>query len=204
MIRSTMPADTRKNLEFTKQVLARFAFLKKHGFAVAEIIEPTFVRYESPTAFVNIFHGRGSYEIGAQVGQRKDNLEFSIIDLVRFLKPEDFFASHLFAATTTELVQKGVSELAMRFELYEIPALIEDAGFLTRLQDATAKWSEQYSKEIRLAHIRPKAEAAFKRRDFDQVISLYEQVSEDLTNTELRKLEYARKQVTKKTTPKEL
>ena len=54
---------------------------------------------------------------------------------------------------------------------------------------------QKESKEYRLSDIRSKAESAWYRKDYEQVASLYESIQDDLTSLELRRLEYARKQL---------
>src|SRR6266508_1197859 len=60
----------RESLGFAPAATQAFSFLvERLGFRLAKQ-EPTFVRYESKSVFVNIYHGRSSYEIGVEVGPR--------------------------------------------------------------------------------------------------------------------------------------
>jgi hypothetical protein len=52
---------------FQEAVLDGFGFLRAYGLKAVEK-NPTFVRFESKKVFVNVFHGRGSYEICIEVG----------------------------------------------------------------------------------------------------------------------------------------
>ena len=71
MIR-TRPGPERFRLGFSEAVQSAFGFLQQdYGFRCVEA-GPTFVRYESDLAFVNLYHGRASYELGFEVGRRPD------------------------------------------------------------------------------------------------------------------------------------
>ena len=50
-------------------------------------------------------------------------------------------------------------------------------------------------KEARLSEIRSKAEVAFREKDYSTAINLYESIQENLTPVELRKIDYAKKQL---------
>lgn len=57
--------------EFAIEVLYHFHFLiNDYKFKRLEA-NRTFVRYESKYIFVNIYHGRRSYELGVEIGQRE-------------------------------------------------------------------------------------------------------------------------------------
>lgn len=67
------PGTDRSKLGFKEAVSANFKFLRKFGFHRARA-EATFIRYETvrfltkKKLFVNVYHGRGSYEMGVQIG----------------------------------------------------------------------------------------------------------------------------------------
>lgn len=61
------PSPERGKLGFRESALASFRFLVDLGFRPVEE-ELTLVRYESPTVFVNIYHGRASFELGVEIG----------------------------------------------------------------------------------------------------------------------------------------
>lgn len=53
----------RAELRFASEVTSAFRFLESEYGMTLMTAEPTLVRYEGPAAFVNVFHGRGSYEL---------------------------------------------------------------------------------------------------------------------------------------------
>jgi len=61
------PEVNRRQLGFEEPVLSNFDFLRSHGLKLVESA-PTLVRFESREVFVNLYHGRASYEIGVEIG----------------------------------------------------------------------------------------------------------------------------------------
>lgn len=70
------PGPGRERLGFEAAVVENFAFLKEAGFECVRR-ECTFVRYESKRVFVNVYHGRGSFELGVE-GNRRYWHEFNL------------------------------------------------------------------------------------------------------------------------------
>jgi hypothetical protein len=68
---------------FKDAVLSNFEFLHTYGLKPVEE-DVTFVRYESDAAFVNVYHGRGSFEIGVEIG-RLDRAEKYGLDYIVLL-----------------------------------------------------------------------------------------------------------------------
>src|SRR5260370_23757025 len=58
----------RSALGFSQAAASAFRFLEERfGFRITER-QPTRLRYENRTTFVNLYHGRLSYELGFEVG----------------------------------------------------------------------------------------------------------------------------------------
>ena len=58
----------REGLGFADAVRRHFGFLASRGYRPVLVLS-TLVRYERPPLFVNVFHGRVSYELGLEVGR---------------------------------------------------------------------------------------------------------------------------------------
>jgi hypothetical protein len=100
----------RAKLGFAKSVLQAFSFLAEFGYSVARA-EPTFVRYEYGTRFVNVFHGRRSYALGVEFGDTAiDSEAYSLKEIRLALEGRGGWPS-LFA-TTASVVETCAKELA--------------------------------------------------------------------------------------------
>ena len=71
----------RMQLGFSLEVLSAFQFLTQdYGFKCVKN-DVTFVRYESESTFVNIYHGRRSYELGVEIGKLEKYWTFQRIGI---------------------------------------------------------------------------------------------------------------------------
>src|SRR5687767_11892121 len=106
------PGMDRWRLGFKEAVLANFGFLQQIGFKpVTEDV--TFVRYESKTVFVNVYHGRASFEIGVEVGRVGNHTFYVLEQIVLWAgkdawRAEGFGRSVMFQVSNREGVQKFV------------------------------------------------------------------------------------------------
>jgi hypothetical protein len=94
-------------LHFADEV-KHLVFLEAMDFHCVEA-GPTFVRYESPTMSINVYHGRHSYEIDLElesVGVQTESYSFSAI--VRLLDPKRGESYRKPASHTAEGVASAV------------------------------------------------------------------------------------------------
>jgi hypothetical protein len=193
----TIPRSDRTQLGFTEAVLAAFDFLtNQYGFRVKRI-EPTFVRYESPLVFVNIYHGRASYELGVQIGRLADDLSqeesaFSLADILDLNGAQDETCHALLQASTPETINKSVPLLASQIRRHAAPVLRGDPDVLAQLADVQSKKSDQLAKKWKLEDIRKEAQDAWHQKNYARVAELFDSIMEELTPAEAKKLDYAR------------
>lgn len=186
----------RARLGFEQAVRSRFEFLETHyGMRVVQS-EPTLVRYESEALFVNVYHGRSSYELAFEVGRKSndDELErpFRPDDFIRLSDPEQAKALRYFAATTFEEVERGVERLAADFR-GKAERAFTNADLFETMKRARLAAASEYADDVHERQTRPKAEAAFRRGDFAKAARLYESFESRLAPSERRKLEISRR-----------
>lgn len=200
MLRSESPVE-RASLGFLEAATSEFMFLVEEFAFSCVKRDVTFVRYESKNVFVNIYHGRSSFELNVEIGERSlsENTRersFAIGDILYVTKPEVAERYYPYQVTTPESVKKFVKELAKLVKEYATPALSGDhacfektaAVQLRRSQDLLLGWD--------LQRVRREVDTAWHEKDFPRVVAIYEPVKEHLTPAEMKKLEYARKKVT--------
>lgn len=193
----TEPSLDRSSLGFTEEVLSAFNFLiEEYGFRCVKA-EPTFVRYESPRVFVNIYHGRSSYELGVEIGQlagaTNQEEPFSISEVIELAGAQEETGYTFFQASTAERIRRFVPKLAEYVRKYAAAALIGDPITYDALREIQWRRSEMYLKEMRLSQIRPEADRAWRAKDYVRLVKLYSSIQESLTPSERKRLEYARK-----------
>lgn len=194
--RSSKDLAFRVSLGFEGVVRTEFAFLEtEHNMHVVES-QPTLVRYESATIFVNIYHGRSSYELVFEVG-RNDRSEdrqtpFLPCDFIGLTDPEAAKTHRYFAATSPGEVERGLRQLASMF-LINAEEVLKNPVLFDQLAGRRAKAIREFFDDMHERQTRPKAEDAFRRRDYKAAAALYGSMERRLTPTERRKLEMARK-----------
>lgn len=194
----TTPSPDRNNLGFTDAVLSAFDFLiGKYNFRLVKA-EPTFVRYESPNVFVNIYHGRSSYELGVEVGQMtkapsQAEGHFSIGDIIDLTGAQEKTDYAFFQASNADKVKKYVPKLASLVEKYAGFALEGDTTVFRQLAAKVLEKSNKLIKEWNISDVREKADRAWREKNYAKVAELYAPIQEELTPAEAKKLAYAKK-----------
>jgi hypothetical protein len=188
------PSPERAKLGFKDAVLSSFKFLTGFGFRPVKE-KTTFVRYESPAAFVNVYHGRASFELGVVVGRLTEpNEKVTLYDMVARAgaeKTEGFGQHVMFQVSSREGVEEFVRKLARLVERYGSLFLKADANAYRAVQEIRSHAAGEYEKQVHLRDLRRKAEAAWHAKDYRQVVELYGPVREELTEVEAKKLAYA-------------
>lgn len=193
------PGKDRWKLGFKEAVLANFEFLRSSGFKpVTEDV--TLIRYESKAAFVIIYHGRGSFEIGAEIGRLDRPQKYGLDYIVSWAgkeawEAEGFGRSTLFQVSNKEGVQNIVPKVARLVQKYGQPFLQGDAAFYDELERANERASVKFQREQIIGQIRKEAETAWAAKDFARVAELFQPLREELAEIDRKKLEYAEKRL---------
>jgi hypothetical protein len=193
-----MPTPERQSLRLAETVEENFSFLAAHGLKRVQS-GPTFVRFESRRAYVNVYHGRRSFELGLEVGPIEakgvEEAPFSMSEIVRLLEPEKADGHRNFATHTADGVHEGVRRLASLFRGYVEAGLLSDPGLFGRLERQRAAWSQSFARNVNLTQARRKLDAAWHARDYAKVVEPLEPLRADLTPSELKKLALAKKRL---------
>ena len=195
------PAADRWKLEFKEAVLANFDYLRPYGLECVES-DVTYVRYDSPKVFVNVYHGRGSYELNVEIGRHDGPYKDSSHNLDAVLgwkrAPEQkllFRETTLFHSDTREGVQAMVPKMAALFRKYADPLLRADEEAFKSFDEYCTIGSLRLGEHYRAGTTRWKADMAWQRKDWQQVVQLYESIGDDLSQIEAAELAYAKEQL---------
>jgi hypothetical protein len=191
------PNADRILLGFTDLVLSNFAFLTDFGLRPVQK-DMTFVRYESTQVFLNVYHGRASFELGVEVGRLAEPNEkitrYEIVAFAQAEKTEGLGQHVMFQVSSREGVQEFVPKLARLIKTYGTPFLRGDVGAYSKVYRARTDAALEYEKQVHLRQVRKKAEDSWHAKDYARVAELYGSVRKDLTEVEFKKLSYAEKQ----------
>jgi hypothetical protein len=192
------PDCDRNQLGFISEVISTFKFLSTDYDLICVKVDPTFVRYESRSIFVNIYHGRRSSELDVEIGKLEKTPGIQenwytigeVMDLMGVRKKLGFT---FFQASTRERVQMLVPKLAEYVREYARPIFEGNLSIFESLHNLRSKKSEEYIKEMYLSQIREEAENAWHEKNYAKLVELYSSMKDDLTSVEVKKLQYAQK-----------
>jgi hypothetical protein len=186
----------RMSLGFAREAEEAFRFLSDYGFRLHDR-DVTILRYASERVFVNVYHGRSSYEIGLEIAlvspTDDEAAGYSLSELVRLKSPEEAERFRSFTATTPNEVKVGVQELAKQLVAYGGQALKGDPQVFETLAQQRRAWSSTFAADVAYRQVSPRAAEAFRQHDYRKAAELHESIEGKLTKAELKKLEYAKK-----------
>jgi hypothetical protein len=187
----------RASLGFVEEAKKAFAFLiAEFGFHVAPS-EVTIVRYRSTEVFVNIYHGRMSYELRLEIGRLDEPSEvknpFYMSDLISVEDEEGGRRYRAYQTNQVELVPRGLALMAADLRRYSSRALRGDPLYYAQLQAARERAARRFGREITVSQTRQQAETAWQEKDYSKVASLYDEISGYLSPAERKRRDYARR-----------
>ncbi|MBI3867401.1 MAG: hypothetical protein HY299_02635 [Verrucomicrobia bacterium] len=177
---------------FAEEVKTQFSFLETSGFRCVRS-EATFVRFESPTAGVNVYHGRQSFEIGLEIESASSPTDnYSLSEVLRLVDRKRGERYRNYATHTMQGVAEGVRKLAELFQ--HCIGILNDKELFLHLRLQRKELAKDYALETQLEQARRKAEAAWRTKDYAAVVEALKPSRAALTETEVAKLEFAEKQ----------
>lgn len=180
--------------EFVEIVKAEFSFLEGSGFRCVSG-DPQLVHYRSENAFVTVRWDDRSGELNAIIGllpsTGRAQDEFSLLDVLGL---EGVPLSKRKPAQVTEKTRLHhfVAQLAYDLRKHARLALTGDRMYFRRLEAFRATEADAFMRGMKLRRVRSEAETAWHNREFGKVVCLYSSIADDLTDSEARKLEYAK------------
>ena len=176
------------NFNFEESARKSFAFLLKMGFQEIDAL-PTLVRFRKNFIEVDVYHGRKSFEIGA--GITAYGIRYSISEIIRSVAPEVEKGFRYKAVTQPEGVAAALDEIGSLIRRFGRAAFDGDPIFFYRLLHQRQLWAEEYALDVLARQLRPKAEIAFRQKDYSKAANLYSRIKERLSPAEIKKLDFA-------------
>lgn len=183
------------SLGLEEAVLVEFRFLKsQYDFAQTEA-DSTCVCYESDRVSVTIRLDRKSFELKVTVERKETGERFSVWEIARLQGAPDITATTMLQASTRDRVEKLVPELSRVLQLYGDNVLRGDFRTFLLLRQQQVDETNRFLREGRLQWIRGQIPELWQRRDYKKVVELLEEAGEQLSPSELAKLDYARRRL---------
>ena len=193
----TAPGPERARLGFADAASAQFAFLLRLGFRLVELTD-TIARYESDRRVVRVFHGRGSFELGVEVGRwievdgESREQVFPLRDVIA-LRSDPGQAEYAgTTATTAEVVRRILRQLAAWTREFAGELLDDGDELFDRLSEDNAARGQAEQDKQRARRLRERADDAWRRKDFGTVVTAYGEIDRELGTVQLRASERGR------------
>jgi hypothetical protein len=73
--------------------------------------------------------------------------------------------------------------------------MLDSTDVFERLRVQRQAWTRDFAREVNLYQARRKLDAAWHDKNYAKIVELLEPICEELTSIELKKLDYAKKQI---------
>lgn len=176
-------------LGFVGLALSAFAFLLRKGFEVV-LREPTRLVFESSAVFVNIYHGRSSYQVGLEIGRLGDpRQKYSLHEILAALAPSEVDKARC-QTTDPEVLERCLSSIADVVDRTCGSLLAGDVVAFEDLRVAVAPRRKAVTLEAQFGAIVDRADRAWEAKDFRRAKELYQKAEAALDGARRRRLEY--------------
>lgn len=176
-------------LGFIDLALRAFAFLLRIGFEVVRR-EPTRVVFESPTVFVNVYHGRSSYQVGLEIGSLADaRHKYSLYEVLAALAPSEVEKASC-QTTDPELLERCLSSVADVVGRTCGSLLAGNVDAFEDLRVAVAPRRKAVTLQAEFGAILDRADRAWEAKDLHRAKELYQRAETALDGTRRRRLKY--------------
>jgi len=165
-----------------------FDFLLRLGFAVVRR-EETLVRFESDTVFVNVYHGRSSYQVGLELGRIREDDLYSLHEVLSAVAPADLQRARC-QTSDPVVLERCLAAIAETVERNCQPLLVGGASAFEDLRSVVSPKRQAATVQAQFGAIIDEADRTWDRKDFGQAAELYEKASPGLDETRRRRLGY--------------
>lgn len=190
------PPSARSQLGFVTTALEKFMFLQTLGFTPS-IDGDTYVRYEGSRHFIDIYHGRRSYELGVEITMKSDpEVQYQLSTALEVMKlPNRHYNTSgcRYTAQTMQAVREGLELLARDLSLCIENGMLERPDLAASLKRLHIRNEKDYWQALEVEQARSRLDALWKQKAYSQIVPLLESIEKYLTRSERAKLEYAKR-----------
>jgi hypothetical protein len=180
--------DERDRAGFVGSAVEAFGFLGAYGFHLADQ-SLTHLRYESPSSFLTVYHGRSSYQVGLELGLLDRDEKFSLHELLSVFAPGEVELAR-FQTREPNALAEHLSRLAGVVAGSLEPLLQGDPSAFERLRSQVAVSRTAVTLRAQYGAVIDRADEAWEAKDMDLAESLYEKSRPALDGSRIRRLEY--------------
>jgi len=190
-----------KQVDFAGTVKQTFSFLiQDYGMECTAERKNSFIKvcYASKDVFLYVHFDTYSYELGLEVGLlsvgSKESCFYSLAEVLEVVLGKDHEYTTFCQSSTKDGVEEYIKHFSEIVKNHYEPALQNRKDFFECLALAKSASAELSMRNLRLQDVRKEAAEAWDNKDYSRLVELYEPIRSELTNAELKKLDYALKQ----------
>lgn len=174
-----------------------FSFLLDCGFSLSgDSLEK--VCFQSSESMVCIVWDERSGELEVYLRSLRgapDEKPYSLRDILALESRSLSEAREPFQVSDQERLRPFIRQLAEDVSKYASKALMGDRLYYKRLSEYRSRQARSFMDNMRLRQTRARADEAWRRRNYEQVIEQYESMREHLSGAELKRLEIAKERM---------
>jgi hypothetical protein len=178
----------RENLNFAEEAKTIFSFLEGMGLILINSSD-TLVEYSNNSLSVVLYHGRQSYEIGCEIVNQ--GVVYYISEIITIYDVDLGSKYRDAVASTPEDVRRGLIRLRDIFIKYALNAVRGDHETFSNLANQRRIWAKDLELKTKISSIKPRADEAFRLRNYAEASELYNQIRDNLTPSESIKADLA-------------
>jgi len=194
--------SSRRDLGFIRAVTEHFEFLvTDYGYVLTECSD-TVVRYRSDLMHVSIYHERLSYEIEFRIGcvdspgriDLRSNATYGLHEIFKAMIP-GYEGEGFYQSSNRSGVAECISYIAANLKEHCADLLMGSAEAIRRVKMMRGKLARETTYQYTIAPTKNKAQGAWERKDYEEVIRLYKSIETELTALEGKRLDFACKRI---------
>jgi len=181
-------ADKKGRLGFADLTLKTFAFLVKMQFRIVKRTE-TFVRFENDVVFINVYHGRSSYQVGLEIGRIGLSELYSFYEVLSFVAPDEIEKAR-FQALTYDVLEQCLSKIAATVDQQCRNLLSGDDDDFQALRLTALNLRKKTTLQAQFGGKINGADKAWEAKEYVKAAELYKAAEPALDKTRRRRLIY--------------
>jgi len=184
------------DFNFSEKVRNNFDFLCSQYYFSCVAEEPYCVRYESSIVYILIcFDCARSYELDVSFGLLSDEKQpsYSIIELLCYYDEKKFERLCLPQISTPKALDRCLIEFSEQFISFGQKILAGNINEFKDLEKYRDEKSNKYAVDLKMCQVRSDLQFAWKNHNYIKIIELLDPVTEYLSESENKKLAYAKK-----------
>jgi hypothetical protein len=188
-----------KNM-FSKNVESAFSVLiANYDFSIVESYDG-YARLDSPFVSIDVTYDfRKSFEVGIEFyelrdGVRHPTIPYNLGEVFREHSVPDAHKASFFQNSNEDQVLVFLREAATRLVQYCEPCLRGEPKTFTALAQRRSIEAREYTRKMQIESARVRAEEAWRKKNYQGFIAVYQGLADSLPESDKKKLEYAIRQ----------